>query len=601
MSDSSRAASSDWRWWHLLAADLRSLALFRIAIGSLLVVDLVARLPDIDAFFTDNGVLPRDALIGRFIDPWAISLHLMSGQYSVQLALFLIAIVFALGLAVGYRTRLCAAVSWLLVSSMQVRNPVIMHGGDVLFRVLLFWCMFAPLNARFSLDRALNPTAPPADPTHLSAGSLALMLQICFVYWFTAILKWHPVWNTEGSALYYALSLDQFVTPAGRFLLRFPRLLRLMTFGTLTLEFVGPILVFCPALGGLVRLLIVLLFIGFHAGIGLAMHLGLFPWVCASAWLAFLPGIVWEALARRTATGTDQGTTIFFDGRCSFCRRAVLILRGFLGLNHTAVREAQSEPDVGALMLKRNAWVVRDPAGNLHTGYDAFVELCRRSSVGRPLARAIGSAPARRVGERAYRWIASHRVQSMRLLRALTPPPPRRRPGIVSSGIAIVCLALVLAWNVSTIGGPAVPVVWRRVASLTQLRQQWGMFAPYPNREDGWFVIEGVKLDGTRFDLWRGGGAPTDAKPDDVAATYRNAQWRRYLISLWLASYSEYRVYFGRYLCHTWNTRHEGAQRLNLIYISYLLEFTPPPGQPVPQPTKELVWRHYCFEKPPDW
>ena len=93
------------RWRRAFSLDLRSLALFRIALGTVLLLSLIALLPDIDAFYTDGGVLPRDALINQFGNPWTISVHLMSGQWSVQLGLFLIAIGFAVGVIAGYRTR----------------------------------------------------------------------------------------------------------------------------------------------------------------------------------------------------------------------------------------------------------------------------------------------------------------------------------------------------------------------------------------------------------------------------------------------------------------------------------------------------------------
>jgi hypothetical protein len=145
------------------------------------------------------------------------------------------------------------------------------------------------------------------------------------------------------------------------------------------------------------------------------------------------------------------------------------------------------------------------------------------------------------------------------------------------------------------------PVFWGKVASLTQLSQQWGMFAPYPRTDDGWYVIEGVLMDTTRIDLWRGYGAPTDAKPANVAAAFRDSQWRKYLSNLWFAAFSGNRIYFGRYLCRTWNETHAGSKRVNLIFINYMLETTPPPGQPLPTPRKLQIWRQYCFDKPSDW
>ena len=48
----------------LFAIDLRSLALFRIAIASLLLVDLVERAQFISINYTDDGVLPSGLMGG---------------------------------------------------------------------------------------------------------------------------------------------------------------------------------------------------------------------------------------------------------------------------------------------------------------------------------------------------------------------------------------------------------------------------------------------------------------------------------------------------------------------------------------------------------
>jgi hypothetical protein len=223
---------------------------------------------------------------------------MMSGQWIIELVLFLVALVFALGFLVGYRTRLCAFVSLFLLTSLQMRNTWVLHGGDVLMRVLLFWSMFAPVNGRWSLDRALNPGARPLPVTNLSTASIALLFQVCVVYWMAAADKMHPIWITERSAVYYALSLDNLATHFGQSLLKYPELLRWMSVGTVAFEFFGPILALSPFLTGPTRLFVACSFVAFHAGLGMTIHLGLFPWTCASAWLAFLPGMFWDTLER---------------------------------------------------------------------------------------------------------------------------------------------------------------------------------------------------------------------------------------------------------------------------------------------------------------
>lgn len=107
--------------------------------------------------------------------------------------------------------------------------------------------------------------------------------------------------------------------------------------------------------------------------------------------------------------GRATGTVIFFDGACGFCRNGVFTLRKLMLLSATDIREAQSDPSIEGMMRARNSWIVRDPLGGLHSGFDAFVALSRCSVLIWWLVPALGSTPVRWVGERMYRWVASHR------------------------------------------------------------------------------------------------------------------------------------------------------------------------------------------------
>jgi hypothetical protein len=98
----------------------------------------------------------------------------------------------------------------------------------------------------------------------------------------------------DHTALYYALSLDQLATPIGHYLLGFPGLLGLLTFGTFLLEAVGPILLFCPFFTGPVRTGAALAFMGLHFGIWLTMDIGIFPWVSAFCMVCFFPPWFWD-------------------------------------------------------------------------------------------------------------------------------------------------------------------------------------------------------------------------------------------------------------------------------------------------------------------
>ena len=135
--------------------DLRTLALFRVLLGFYLSLATLNRMGDLSAHYSDEGVMPRDAQMELLADgSW--SLHLLNGTSTAQLVLFLIAAFAALGLMVGWRTRLMTMISWVLLASVQNRNTFILSGEDNLALLLTFWAMFLPLGARYSVDLSLS-------------------------------------------------------------------------------------------------------------------------------------------------------------------------------------------------------------------------------------------------------------------------------------------------------------------------------------------------------------------------------------------------------------------------------------------------------------
>ncbi|WP_353259563.1 hypothetical protein [Prochlorothrix hollandica] len=292
-----------WPWLHhnarvVLTLDRRSLALFRILLGLILLADLITRAGDLRAHYTDWGVLPRSVLLTGLLNPWHWSLHLSSGLAVVQALLFALAGLAALGLILGYRTQTMVLISWILLLSLHNRNPLILNAGDVELRLLLFWGFFLPLGDRFSLDQALGHPPKPPPPTQ-SAATFGLLLQISLLYWVSAAFKTDPVWRSTGEAVYYALSLDQLVTPVGLIIYQFPNLMKVSTFVTFWLELLGPLLLWSPIKTSLCRGLGVLIFVMLHMGFHLSLDIGLFGFIGATAWIAFIPGKAWEQTAQK--------------------------------------------------------------------------------------------------------------------------------------------------------------------------------------------------------------------------------------------------------------------------------------------------------------
>jgi len=280
----------------VFSLDPRSLALFRAGAGALLLCDLAVRARNLRTLYTDDGVLPRVLLSApgwQTVAPF----HQWSGGFAFQAFLFALAAVFAAMLALGYRTRLAAAASWLLLASLQGRNPVVGHYGDEVFRVVLFWAVFLPLGRCASLDARRRPDPARFAPVY-SVASAALLLQIGSIYFFSALMKSGADWHADGTALYYALSQDWRARPLAGLLLQYPALLRLLTRATLFLELFGPLALLSPVWTGPLRTLVVLALLAFHVGLGAAMHVGsLFPAMACVALTSLLPPWFWQRLA----------------------------------------------------------------------------------------------------------------------------------------------------------------------------------------------------------------------------------------------------------------------------------------------------------------
>jgi hypothetical protein len=267
------------------------LGVYRILLGFTIIVDLLVRSVSLSAHYCDVGVVPRAFLIEEMLDPGDWSLHLLFGSWQGQAALFWINAMLALLLLAGVRPRLMAGLCFVFMASLHSRNPMLVSGADNLLRVMLFWSMFVPL-------RRL-PASEGDDVgegrTVASVGTAAYMLQLCFMYWFTFLLKTGPAWREDFTAVEQALQFEHYTKAAGVWLLGWPSLLAPLTIAVLVLEAIGPVLVFIPWRAGVWRTLAVALFWGFHLGIALTLEFGLFPWICMMVWIPLLP----ESLATR--------------------------------------------------------------------------------------------------------------------------------------------------------------------------------------------------------------------------------------------------------------------------------------------------------------
>lgn len=476
-----------------LSIDARSLAAFRIALGGLLLADLLLRARDLTAFYTDAGVLPRAVHISRFVRPETASIHFAAGTAWFQAGLFALAGAVALALLVGYRTRVATVASWVLLVSLHNRIPVVLNGGDVLFRMLLFWAMFLPLGERWSVDGLRSEGR--RDEV-VSVATVALLLQVVIVYAFNAAFKLSGDLWLGGEAMVYVFSLDQFTVLLGDLLAQYRPLLYALGHLWLALLVLSPLLVL---LTGWPRAALVAAFAGMHLGMLLTMQLGLFPLIVIAGLLAFLPGAVWDALLPRLARY-------------------------------------------------------------------------------RP-ARAVGRVPAR-----------LDRILPERSAPAVPPWVDRAR-GYASAVVPAFFLVLVVLWNVQTLGvGYGVPDRAEPAVHATQIDQRWSLFAPDPLSTDGWYVAPAYLVNGSQVDAYYRQEVRWD-RPPDIADTYPNMRWRKYLTNLWRTGYGGHRPHFAEYLCQRWNRRHD----TNMINVTlYYMEQPSQPFNETEPVERNRLYHHQC-------
>ncbi len=565
----------------LFGIDTRSLALMRVGVSLIVLYDFFyERLLNLTAFQGVGSVFPPEIITnGMWQTPWPILYQWTTAFPAFPLCILLVGLFSASCLLIGWRTRFFSVIVFVCVFAMEVLNPLVLQGGDILIRLILFIGMFLPWGAAFSVDRALQFTEAPRRI--LSAWTAAFLIQVSFIYFFAGFEKTGAEWTTNGTGVYFALSLDQFTTPIGEFTRQFPAFMSFLTFSVLYLQKSAIYLLFAPFFTFPLRTLAMLALMFMHFSFGIHMNLGPFSWISITALSAFIPTKLWDFVTALLAKKFG-GLTLYYDGDCGFCKKSVYLLRIFALLPNTEIRTAQERPEIYAEMEKRDSWVIVDRHGNQTYAYDAGLAIMRASPLFFIFVPFFNLPFAHGVGNRVYRFVANHRS------RVCIPSAPsrfnlplsvRRTLMSVSTVAGITYIAAIATWNYSNLPTarfhPQLPPEYTPIIQKLGIDQRWNMFAPSPLREDGWYAISGTLADGQVINIFDPSKPlPTIDKPANVSALYPNERWRKYLMNIWGRDYYPYRHYFTEYLCKRWNDTHAGGKHLVSINMTFMLETT---------------------------
>jgi len=132
------------------------------------------------------------------------------------------------------------------------------------------------------------------------------------------------------------------------------------------------------------------------------------------------------------------------------------------------------------------------------------------------------------------------------------------------------------------------------MASILRLDQYWNMFAPFPIKEDGWYVIPAQLRDGAKVDLFRDGQPLQWDKPALISAMFKNDRWRAYMMNLFFDKHNEiHLLQYAQYLCRQWNDDHPHEKQLITFDIVFMMKVIRIKGPSDPE--KIVLWHHQCF------
>ncbi len=592
-------------WRTVFGCDLRTLATARVCIALLLLVDLFQRSRFLIEHYTDSGIISR-TFATKYQTDWFFSLHFLSGEAFFQGFLFALAVIAALALLIGYRTRLATVASWLLLVSLLNRNLYVIQAGDILLALLLLWCIFLPVGARYSVDSALNPE-PPAENRYFSMATAGILIQCMCVYFFTALLKSDPVWMPQGLGPYFALQLDTFVTPFGEWLRQYFIVVQAASYFVWIIEILAPFLVFSPWMHVRLRLVTLFLLVCMHVGFLFSLRIGLFPFVSLTTLLLFTPAEVWDRLDQWVRKPHRDCLQIYYDRECSLCLKFSRVLTTFLLLSGKSIQPAPDGLQTSALKQRHIGLAVADHENDVRTGWAALVLLFKRSVLFWPIGYLFDTRIFRTVGDSIYSTIGKHRSGFGVFVERFFPW--RRINLKLPAWASILAFSLIiytLFINFRSIpwhAGYRMHDPIEEVKFVTRLEQRWGMFAPKPALVDGWFVIRGTLLDGRTIDVydamltgdWH---VPNFDPPGDFFNHYYNYnRWRKFMLKLGNKRSGHLRRSYSGYLCLQWNSDHlNSPSELTSFEIFYNTLTSQPDYKPRVY-ERHMIWRHWCDEK----
>lgn len=382
-----RRAWEAWDRFFFRPDTARMLGLYRIVFGLIVLYSFALLAKDVSMFFSDDGLLTSASSSLLFKSNYLTLLDGLRTPWGVRAALAVV-FVSAACFTVGFQTRTSTAVLLVLVVSFHVRNIFVLQGGDTVIRTMLFFFLFAPAGAAFSVDslrrRLRSPGSGTAELRVSPWAQRMMQMQVALIYFIASYGKLLGDRYWDGTAMYYMLGrLDIHLSGLER-LMNYPAVYAPMTVAAIAMEIPLPFLLWFRR----TRPYAALLGVALHAWIMVFMVIPVFGIIMIASYLTFAgEADVDRAIERMRRRVAPRRARLLLDTaspRGAWWSRVIPILDV---LGRVAIEAAPPGDAAGPRLVT--------PDGRTRVGFSAWAWLLPR------LLAVFGVIPALYLPERA--------------------------------------------------------------------------------------------------------------------------------------------------------------------------------------------------------
>jgi len=598
-----------------LRVDARSLGVFRIAMGLVLIMDLLHRWDWIEAFYTNEGVLPNHNHLFLLQDEgkvWSVY-HAFSSLGEARFA-FAVTLLIYLGFTVGWYTRAFHVASLVCLIGLTGRNILLESIGNSVAIALLAMTALMPCGLRFGVDalkrsfsardektpEELNDRSAPVDPDmRPSLVPLALLGLLAFIYYGAALQQAGASWK-DGTALYYALHVDRWTSASGVAVRGNTGLLAALTKAFWIAELIVVPLALVPVARRFSRTVAVAAMLLHGLVVGVLFTYGLYGWSLVAASALLLPEELWDAPAKGA-----RPLDVYYDADCGICLWLARLLKRLDARQNLTFVSNEELPESVDEALALRTMVVIDADGEHHTDIAAVVRILRAITALAPLGWLFMLPGLSQLGRWLYYQVADNRIaisvalgmgacgvahdEGQSAEQGPEETPAVRLAGWVGVGLtSLLGLGLLAAVAAQTDANDQLPVETglgevtslANLATWMRIHAPWGLWAPEPPKTNGALVVDAETRGGWQVDPLT--GYPPDLELAEPARARKGVLWEAYTRHIADDAYEGFRKEFRRYLTRggwTVDTR-KPENFIHKLTVYWVERPIPAPGEP---------------------